>query len=202
MKTGAYLPGPMTPFKSLTPLRRLRHLFVMTLAAVLLVGVLCGCVTRVYKVQPDHEKDISDCYRLVDRTIKNNSLQWQGPTAVKIGANEKGFTIIEADPAIQRTDGGYRIYGRPASYRWEDVTDVSVRAQVTFLFLIFMDPTMDSYVQITLRDGQKVHIFLQGGQFPEGCLGCFPLWPFSPKWSRADRLGKAIQTIVDSKKLP
>ena len=174
----------------------IRAVIVIALAASLM-GLTCGCMTHVYKVQPDPQADIADCYRLIDRTIKQNSSQWEGPTAVRIGADEKGFTVIELtgmNPGV-----GGMLYGQPAFYRWDDVTDVSIRAQIFPLFLIFIDPTLDSGVQITFRDGKKMRINLQGGQFPEGCLGCFPLWPFSPKWSRADKLGKAIQAIVSSK---
>ena len=173
-----------------------RAVLLVALASSLL-GLTCGCMTRVYRVQPDPEADIADCLRLVDRTIRQNSSQWVGPTAVFIGANENGFTVIECTSGKPGVGG--ELYGRPVSYRWDDVAEVSVRAQITLLFLIFMDPTLDSSVLVTLRDGRKTNIKLQGEPFPEGCLGCFPLWPFSPKWSRADRLGKAIQAVVGSK---
>ncbi|MBU4287188.1 MAG: hypothetical protein KKI12_03340 [Proteobacteria bacterium] len=82
------------------------------------------------------------------------------------------------------------------TYRWANIEDVRVCA--VFIGIIYcgiLDPTLSSCVRLKFKDGTTKDI-----EVPLSWMFMPPVWIFSSHWSRAHKLGKAFQTVVDSLK--
>ena len=128
-------------------------------------------------------------------TIKKRFVGWTGPDVYKIGADENGLTLIEVTGswATSTSTGNY---GRIVTYTWADIEDVSVRAAFGGILLFgCVDPTLSSCVRLKFKDGTSKDI-----KPPTSLMFIAPLWIASSEWSKAHKLGKVFQTVVDSHK--
>lgn len=156
-----------------------------------------GCAT--YRVTSDRSLQGKRGYEVIDTAIKRTYVGWTGPDVSKIGADENGFTVCEITGSTPISRSGYTgtlHYGRTVTYRWANIEDVRVRAEFGGILLCgILDPTLGSCVRLKFKDGTSKDI-----RVPTSLMFIAPLWIVSSGWSKAHKLGKVFQTVVDSLK--
>lgn len=158
-----------------------------------LVMLSAGCVSS--RPPSPHAFHGKSEVAAIDATIKRSHEFWTKDAVSKTGADENGFTVVEFIGREQKTFT-VESYGKFVSYKWADVDEVSIRAMyANSLFCGILDPTGGSCVRIKFRDGKIWDIHTK-----KLSMSFFPFWLFSTELARADQIGSAAQTLVDSQK--